>query len=205
MMLTAKVQAIDVAKAATFAGSSGVMTGRLGGQIELRAAAGAPDVVFRTANGRATLTIKDGTMPGLDLVGPVILAFGKPDVGKAAERSSAFAALGGTFALSGGVLRSDDFSMSSRDLDMKGRDLRVAGGVVDVKADLLLSEALSSQAGSDLRKYAHEGSRVVLPAIITGSLASPKVSIDLGAAAGRAVRNAAGDEVKKGLGRLLKH
>jgi len=45
----------------------------------------------------------------------------------------------------------------------------------------------------------------VVPATITGGLASPKVSIDQGAAAGRAIRNAAEDEVKKGLGRLLKH
>ena len=206
MTLAATVEAIDVAKAAAFAGSSGVMTGRLDGRLELRAAGGAPDIVFRTANGRATLTIKDGSMPGLDLVGPVILAFGKPDPGKATERSSTFSTLGGTFALSGGLLRSDDLSMSSRDLDMKGRGtLRVAGAVVDLKADLLLSEALSSQAGRDLQKYAHDGSRVVVPATITGSLASPKVSIDLAAAAGRAIRNAAEDEVKKGLGRLLKH
>ena len=182
------------------------MTGRLGGQIEIAG-------LGRRAGRRLPLRERPGHAHSqgrhhafLDLVGPVILAFGKPDAGKAADRSSAFTTLGGTFALSGGVLRSDDLAMSSRDLDMKGRGtLRVAGAVADLKADLVLSEALSSQAGSDLRKYAHEGSRVVVPATITGSLASPKVSIDLGAAAGRAIRNAAEDEVKRVLGRLLKH
>ena len=144
-----------------------------------------------------------------DLTRLTVLIDGQPrgrlaTTAKTVERSSAFATLGGTFALSGGVLQSDDFSMASRDLDLKGREMRVAGSVVDVKADLLLSEALSSQAGSDLRKYAHEGSRVVVPATITGNLASPKVSIDLGAAVGRGIKNAAEDEVKKGLGRLRK-
>jgi AsmA protein len=183
-----------------------VITGRLGGQIDLRADAGVPDVVFRTARGRATLAIRDGTVPALDLVGPVILAFGKPDASKAGRGSNAFSSLDGTFTLAGGVLRSDDLTMTSRDVDLRGHGtLRVAGAVVNLRADLVLSEALSSQAGRDLYRYAHEGSRVVLPATITGGLASPTVSIDIGAAAGRALRNAVDDELKKGLDRLIKH
>jgi AsmA protein len=203
--VSAKVAGVDVAKLAAFAGSGGVITGRLGGQIDLRADAGAPDVVFRTAGGRANLAIKDGTVPGLDLVGPVILAFGKPDASKASHGGNAFSSLAGTFTLAGGVLRSDDLAMTSRDVDLKGRGtLRITGAVVNLKADLILSEALSSQAGRDLYRYAHEGSRVVLPATITGGLASPSVSIDIGAAAERAIRNTVEDQLKKGLGGLIK-
>ena len=202
---SAKVANVDVAKVTAFAGSPGVITGRLAGQLDLRAAAGAPDVIFRTASGRAALAITDGTIPGLDLVGPVILAFGKPDAAKATEHSRRFSRLGGSFDLADGVLRSDDLSMTSRDLDMKGRGtLRIAGAITDLKADLVLSDDLSSQAGRDLYRYAHEGSRIVLPATITGGLASPHVSNDIAAAAGRAIRNTLENELKKGLGRLLK-
>jgi AsmA protein len=205
LSVSASLASMDVAQLAAFAGSGGVITGRLDGQIDLHADAGLPETVFRTAAGRAALTVADGTIPGLDLVGPVILVFGKPDASKAVPRSDAFSRLGGTFALANGVLRSDDLAMASRDVDLKGGGtLRVAGAAVDLKADLILSEDLSSQAGRDLYRYAREGTRVVLPATITGSLASPKVSIDLGAAAGRALRNTVEDEIKKGLGRLFK-
>ena len=204
-VVAAGLEGFDVAALAAFGGSPGVMTGTLGGQIDLQATAGAPDVVFRTATGKATLAIRDGTVPGLDLVGPVILAFGKPDAAKPLDRSSRFSSLGGTFTLAAGTLRSENLAMSSRDVDMKGHGtLRVSGAVVDVKANLILSEALSSQAGRDLYKYAREGNRVVVPATVTGSLAKPTVFIDIAAAAGRAIRNVLEDEVKKGLGRLLK-
>jgi hypothetical protein len=88
--------------------------------------------------------------------------------------------------------------MNSRDVDMRGRGtLAVAGAIVDLKADLVLSDALSAQAGRELVRYAREGSRVVLPATITGSLASPSVSIDATAAVGRALRNTVTDKIRK--------
>ncbi|WP_239489811.1 AsmA-like C-terminal region-containing protein [Luteitalea sp. TBR-22] len=204
MTLSMRVEAVDAAKAASLAGSPGLITGRLGAQVEATAEAGAPDVVFGTARGRATLTIDNGTLPYLDLIGPVIVAFGTSTAHTAWDRSNAFKTLGGTFAFADGVLHSEELSLTSRDLDVAAREFRLTQAAINMKADLVLSESLSAQAGSDLRKFAREGSRIVLPAKITGPIRSPKVSIDLGAAAGRAVSNAARDEVKKGLGRLFR-
>ena len=121
------------------------------------------------------------------------------------ERSKAFSRLGGTFTLADGVLQSNDLALASRDVDLSGRGtLRIAGAVTDVRANLLLSEALTAQAGRDLVRYAREGSRVVLPATITGPLASPTVFIDIQAAAGRALRNEVEDQIRKALERLKK-
>lgn len=75
---------------------------------------------------------------------------------------------------------------------------------MDLKADLKLSEALSAQAGRDLYRYAREGSRIVLPATVRGPLTGPTVFIDVGAALGRATRNAIEDQLKKGLRRLFR-
>jgi uncharacterized protein involved in outer membrane biogenesis len=203
--VSATAASLDVARMAAMAGQAGVLTGRLQGQIELHADAGAPADVFRTAGGRASADIVDGTAPGLDLVAPVVLAFGKPNGSAPAARSNAFSRLGGTFTLAHGVLSSSDLAMASPDLDLQGRGtLRVAGGAVDIKGDLLLSEALSAQAGRDLRRYAKEGSRIALPVVITGTLASPSVSIDTGAALERAARDALADEARKELARLFK-
>jgi hypothetical protein len=203
--LSAEIEGVDAARLAAFAGSAGVLTGRLAGHVSLRARGVTPETIFRSATGRATVVITDGTLPGLDLVSPVILAFGKPDPSKAAAPSREFSRLGGTFALAEGVLRSDDLAMSSRDVDLSGQGtLRVAGAVADVRADLLLSESLSAQAGRDLYRYARQGSRIVLPATVNGPLASPSVSLDVAAAAERAITNELEDQVRKALERLRK-
>jgi uncharacterized protein involved in outer membrane biogenesis len=203
--MSATAASVDVARMAAMAGQAGVLTGRLQGQIELHANAGAPDEVFRTAEGRASADIVDGTAPGLDLVGPVVLAFGKPGASAPAVRSHAFSRLGGTFTLARGVLSSSDLAMASPDWDLKGHGtLRVTGAAVNIHADLLLSEALSAQAGRDLRRYAKAGSRIALPVVIRGTLASPSVSIDTGAALERAARDALADEARKELTRLFK-
>jgi hypothetical protein len=203
--ISAKLAGLDVAPMAAMARQAGALTGRLAGQVQLHADTGPADAVVRRAAGTARVEIADGTAPFLDLVGPVILAFGRPNPSSAAPRSREFSRLSGTFALTGGVLRSNDLAMTSRDVDLRGQgSVRLPGGEVDVKADLVLSEALSAQAGRDLIRYASEGSHVVLPATITGTLTSPSVSIDLDAALQRAALNALKDKMKKELGRLFK-
>ena len=44
-------------------------------------------------------------------------------------------------------------------------------------------------AGTDLRRYAQEDGRVVVPARITGTLGAPAVMVDVEAAASRALQN----------------
>ena len=57
---------------------------------------------------------------------------------------------------------------------MTGRaSVRVPAGAVDMHANVVLSAALTAQAGTDLRRYAQEDGRIVLPATITGTVASP--------------------------------
>jgi hypothetical protein len=203
--LSAKMAGLDVAQLTAMAGQAGVLTGRLSGDVQLHSDVGSAARVYRSAAGTGRIEIVDGTAPYLDLVGPVILAFGRPDPSGAAQRSKDFSRLVGTFALAGGVLSSNDLAMASRDVDLRGQGtVRLPGGAVDVRADLVLSEALSAQAGRDLIRYASDGSHVVLPATITGTLAAPTVWIDLSAALRRAARNAIADKVKKELGRLFK-
>jgi hypothetical protein len=72
------------------------------------------------------------------------------------------------------------------------------------RVDVTLSEALSRQAGTDLIRYTREGNRVVLPAAIGGTLKNPRLTIDVGAAAKRGLRNEVERRMKgilDGLGR----
>jgi hypothetical protein len=65
--------------------------------------------------------------------------------------------------------------------------------------DLSLSEALSRQAGTDFARFTREGNRIVLPAIVSGTLSAPHVNIDAGAAIGRGLH----DEVQQRLKNIL--
>jgi hypothetical protein len=58
-----------------------------------------------------------------------------------------------------------------------------------MRANVVLSEELTAQAGVDLRRYAQEDGRVMVPAVITGTLSEPRVAVDLAAAMNRALQN----------------
>ncbi len=72
-------------------------------------------------------------------------------------------------------------------------------------ANVMLSRELTAQAGTDLRRYAQEDGRVVVPATITGTLAAPAVSIDVAAAVNRALQNEAKRKLKGFLDRIIRH
>jgi hypothetical protein len=69
--------------------------------------------------------------------------------------------------------------------------------------DLSLSEALSAQAGTDLARFTREGNRLLLPAVISGTLEAPRVTIDAGAAVRRGLRNEVQRRLKDILGTLV--
>lgn len=165
--------------------------GGTGGVRQLeQTTADAAGVSLATTRGTAELAIEDGTLPGLDLVRPVITACGTS--GRVAAGGNAFSRLSATLALADGVLVSDDLALDSDDVDLRGQGtVRLSDLRVDLTADLVVSEALSAEAGRNLRRYAREGDRTV-----RGPLAKPTVFVDVGAALKRATRNALEHELK---------
>jgi len=198
--LTGAMTGLDVAELLKRTGSAGGVTGRLAGRLALVAEGSDAASLTHSARGTIDATISNGTLPRLDVVRTVVLAFGKPS-GEAPEGSgTAFDTLGGTFALAAGTLRSENLSLRSRDVDTDGRGaLKVASGAVDARADVTLSKELTAQAGTDLRRYAQQDGRVVVPATLGGTLGQPSVSIDVVAAA----RRAFGNEVKRRVGDFI--
>jgi hypothetical protein len=124
------------------------------------------------------------------MVRSIVLAFGRPSGVPPPGSGSAFTRLAGTFTLDDQTLRSDDLTFASRDFDMAGGvTVTLPSGAVQMRADVVLSRELTAQAGTDLRRYAQEDGRVMLPAVITGTLAQPSITIDMGAALNRALQN----------------
>jgi uncharacterized protein involved in outer membrane biogenesis len=200
-----KFAGLDVPALVAFAGSPGTLTGRLGGTVAISAAGADPVTAMRRARGTARVVINDGKVPHLDLVRTAVLAFGRPAGDMPAGSGEAFSQLAASLAVAGQTLSTRDLTFASRDLDMNGSGtLSLATEALDVYANLVLSRELSAQSGRDLYRLAREGDRVVVPAHITGSVASPSVMVDVKAALQRAIRNRAEDEIRNFFNRLGK-
>ena len=203
--LTGALSGVDVVELLELSGSSGGITGRLNATLALTGAGTDSATLLRSANGTIQSTLSNGTLPHLDLVRTIVLAFGKPS-GAAPEGSgTAFERLSGTFALSRGTLRTNDLRLRSRDFDASGRgSLGIESGAVDAAVDVVLSRDLTAQAGTDLRRYAQEDGRVIVPATIGGTMTRPSVFIDVAAAAKRALGNELKRRATDFLGGLFK-
>jgi uncharacterized protein involved in outer membrane biogenesis len=205
LRLTGKIDGVDVAELMKASGSAGSITGRLAGTVSLSATGTDAATLMRAARGTVTAAITQGTMPHLDMVRTVVLAFGKPSGAPAQGSGTAFSRLAGTFALTNGTLTSENLAFASRDFDMHGRGaLEMASGAVDARADVVLSEELTAQAGTDLRRYAQQDGRVTVPATVGGTLGEPRVSIDTAGAAQRALTNELKRRATSMLGGLFK-
>ena len=190
LQIRGSISGIDVSQLATAAGTPGSITGQLGGTVTLTCDGTDAASMLNSARGNASAAITNGVIPGLDMVRTIVLAFGKPSGAPPEGSGSAFTRLGGGFVLQNGVLRTDNLLFQSRDFDMTGRaTLTVPGGGLAADADVILSEELTAQAGTDLRRYAQEDGRVILPARIGGTIGDPAVTLDFAAAASRALQN----------------
>jgi len=188
-MLESRITDLDVAQLAAFGGVPDTITGRLSGAGTFVGSGADVAQLLRDVRGNGTAAIVEGSIRRLHLVRTVVLFFGRPAPG-AGEGTDRFDRLDTEFSLANRVLRAQAFSLRSTDADIAGTgSLNLDTDTLDGRADVLLSEGLSAQAGTDLYRYTREGNRVVLPAAIGGTLAMPRLAIDAAAAARRGLRN----------------
>jgi uncharacterized protein involved in outer membrane biogenesis len=194
------IAGIDIAQLMATTGSAGAMTGTIGGHVAVVATGADGAALLRSAHGTVDAHVTNGTLPHLDLVRALVLAFGKPNGAPPAGAGSAFTNLGGPLRLASQTVTSDQLSFQSRDLDMLiDGSLHLATGAVSAKGDAMLSRELTAQAGTDLRRYAQQDGRVIVPVTVSGTLSSPTVFVDIAAAAKRAV----GNEIQRRMNDLL--
>jgi hypothetical protein len=196
---------VDVARLMEFVGSKGVISGTLAANASLRGAGTSVQSAFTSAAGTTRVAVRDGRVPGLEIVRTVILAFGRPSNERPAGSGEAFRELTADFAVFGGRAATHNLTFVSRDFDMTGQgsiDLRTQA--VGFTVNLVLSPELSAQAGRDLYRYASEGNRIVLPGRITGTAAHPSVTIDMAEAVQRALKNTIKQRAKSWLDRIIK-
>jgi hypothetical protein len=188
--IDAQVTGIEVPALLQQTRGSSSMSGTMSGRVSVKSRGATSSEIVESAHGTGNLTIVNGVIPGLEMVRAVVLAFGKPNGAPAAGSGSAFTRIAGSFALADQALRSEDIRFESRDFDMAGTlRVRLPAGALEMHANVILSRELTAQAGTDLRRYAQQDGRIVLPATIGGTLAHPRVSIDVAAILNRALQN----------------
>ena len=179
------------------------VTGHLGGSVQLAAAGDA--ATPQAWRGTANLVLTDGTLKGLSAVRQAVVALSGRQTTGSTTGSTHYDRIGGVFTLEGSRIRCSELTLRSPDADLHGEGtIGLPDGALDVRAQIVLSQALSADAGRDLYRYAREGDRVVLPAVLKGVISAPSVSIDVKDAATRALKNKAEDEATSLLNRLLK-
>ena len=199
--LKSRLKGLDVAQLAAFGGSPDTITGTLSGEGTFSAQGADMAAVLASANGRGSASIVDGTIKRLNLVRTVVLFFGRP-APETAAATDQFERIDASFSLAKQILRADSFSMHSRDADLRGSvTLNLETRALDGTIDMILSEELSAQAGTDLARYTQEGSRVVLPASMGGTLEQPRITINAAAALKRGITNEIGRRLKELFGR----
>lgn len=201
------VSGLDVARLRTPEPGGNTITGRLGARFILRAPAEASwPALVSSARGSVDMEIRDGRMPGIEVIRQAVIRYAnrsEPIV--RASGSDTFSSLRASLTLQTGTASISALDMSAADFDLTGSGtLGLSSGRLALALDVILSEALSQQAGRDLYRYARRDNRIVLPAIIGGTLSKPTASLDIGAAAGRALQNRMEDEAKSILDRALK-
>jgi hypothetical protein len=198
-----QISNIDVAKLAAFGGAPDTITGRLSGSGTFNGRGMTMGDAIAAASGEGSASIVDGVLPRLGLVRTVVLFFGRPaaDAGPSTDH---FDRIDATFGLVRQVVAARALSLHSSDLDLVGQGtLTIPTKAMEGNFDLSLSEALSRQAGTDLARFTREGDRIVLPAVVSGTLSAPHVNIDAGAAISRGLRNEVQQRLKNILGGLI--
>jgi len=199
--LKSRLKGLDVAQLAAFGGSPDTITGTLSGEGTFSAQGDDMASILASANGRGSASIVDGTLKRLNLVRTVVLFFGRP-APETAAATDQFERIDAGFSLANQILRADSFSMHSRDADLRGSvTLNLETKALDGTIDMILSEELSAQAGTDLARYTQEGNRVVLPANVGGTLEQPRITINAAAALKRGITNEIGRRLKELFGR----
>jgi len=199
----AQVTDIDVAQLAAFGGVPDTISGRLSGTGTFNGRGATLSDAIAAAAGEGKITMTNGALKRLGLVRTVVLFFGRPAPGAGAS-SDSFERIDATFALIHQVLAASALSLHSTDVDLVGQGtLTIPTKALDGHMDLSLSEALSAQAGTDLARFTREGNRILLPAVIGGTLDAPSLTIDSGAAIRRGLRNEVQRRLKDILGTLV--
>ncbi len=210
----ANVSGINVAAATAYAGSPNTVTGTANASVDIAGTGADLSTAMKTVAGQVRLEVVNGIVKNLGIVRSVGAATQlslnglKQASASASNTDEPFTRIAATVMLANGTATTEDMRFDAADLSLHASGVaQLDGSAMNLKGRLQLSEDLSTQINQTMLKLSQDKGRVVLPATITGSLASPVVKVDAGDIAKRALRNTAKEAapalIKRGIGGLF--
>jgi uncharacterized protein involved in outer membrane biogenesis len=190
-----RLQEIDLAEVSAALGSPGTASGALSFDLSLAGTAATLDAAARRSAGTGAVRIAGLHVRDLDLLHTALAFLGESAEGARARGGSS--QLTGTIAIAEERIATQDLRLESPDFELRGKGTLGFRGALDVAADLVVSEALSSKVKGTAARYAKEGGRLVMPMRVGGNVRNPSVGVDAAALAKRAAGIGAGEAGRK--------
>jgi len=174
--------------------------------LDVRTGGATVGAMKRALAGSARLALQNGAIKGINLSEAIrkaraLSASNPPPEQKAGAERTDFTELSASFAINEGVAHNDDLSAKSPALRLSGSGkVDIGGGSIDYLAKPSIVRSSAGQGG----KEAAELRGATVPVKITGPLEAPRFRVDLGAAAGQAVKRKAEEKLKERLQDRLK-
>lgn len=186
------VTRLDAARLAEWGGAKDTLSGRLSGSGSFSGTGADLATLLGTARGTGQVEIIDGALPGLEFPREALISLGRPADQAPPPNGGRFDRIAAPFTVGEGRLASDALSLTSRDVNVAAAgSLALSAQTLDVRGAATLSAALTAMAGPALARAAGGGTQIVLPATVTGTLATPRIRLDAGALIKQGLRNEA--------------
>lgn len=185
------------------AANKDVLEGRGNVAFDVTTAGGTVTALKKALNGTANVALKDGAIKGVDLAGTIRRARAMLGSKSALEQQAKggektdFSDLSATFVIKNGVAHNDDLLVRSPLLRVGGAgDINIGEGSVDYTVKASLVATTTGQAGKDRAQVAG----ITAPVRVTGPYENLKYSVDVGALAADAAKDAVARELERRLG-----
>lgn len=202
---------------------TGLLTGRLGGNIDLKGDSLDWETLKRSLAGNVSLQLGQGALEQVNLLDRLVgrlvvdpglgslIAQSIRDVAPSALKGdrTPFREVGMLLELSNGAIRAKDMKMLAGDFALELAGSLGLDGKVDADGQIRLSEALSAKLLAKADRFAPlfgDGKTVVLPLSLTGTAGSPTIAPNLAALTQKATANAQkelSDRAARELGKAL--
>ena len=151
--------------------------------------------------GTANAALKDGVIKGIDIVGAIgaaqaLLGSKRLDQQAKSGAKTEFTDLTASFVIKNGVAHNDDLQAKSPVVKLAGGgDIDIGEGTLDYTATATLTSSVAGIGGKDFAQLAG----IPVPVRVTGPLANPKYTIDVGSLATGVAKDALQRELQRRL------
>jgi AsmA protein len=185
------------------AASKDILEGRGNVVLDVTTAGATADALKKALGGTASLALKDGAFKGVDVAGTIRKAQAMLGSKRALEEQAKggektdFSELTASFVIKNGVAHNEDLQGKSPLLRLGGAgDIDIGAGAMNYTAKASIVGTTTGQGGKDLARVAG----VTVPVHISGPFESLKYSVDVGALASAAAKDALTRQLERRLG-----